>query len=64
MNELGLKIAIAQHISKLRELAKDAEDFTIRLQAAASELEHRYRLLREQTNDESRTDGRTKESSR
>jgi len=53
MDELGLKLEIAEHISKLRELAKDAEDFTIRLQSAASKLEHRYRLLREreQPND-------------
>jgi hypothetical protein len=38
MNQLDQQIA--EHISRLRELAKEAEDFAIRLQQSASQLEH------------------------
>lgn len=48
MDELGLKTAIAEHVSRLRELAKEAEDFALRLQQSASQLEHTYR---EKTDD-------------
>lgn len=41
MNQLDQQIA--EHISKLRELAKEAEDFANRLQQSASQLEHEYR---------------------
>lgn len=40
---------IAEHISKLRELAKEAEDFANRLQQSASQLEHQYRRANDAT---------------
>jgi uncharacterized protein YukE len=55
MDELGLKIAVAAHVAELREMAKEAEDFAIRLSHLASTVEHQYRYLRERdTNDEAR----------
>ena len=42
--------AIAEHIAKLRELAKEAEDFSSRLSANASILEDHYRYLKEKMN--------------
>ena len=47
MDELGLKLAVAAHVAELRQMAKEAEDFVIRLSHLASTVEHQYRYLRE-----------------
>ena len=55
MDELGLKLAVQSHVAELRQMAKEAEDFAIRLSHLASTVEHQYRWLRERTpNDEAR----------
>ena len=54
MDELGLKIVIAEHVSRLRELAKEAEDFVSRIQTYASELDDTYRHLRERDENNSK----------
>jgi len=54
MDELGLKIVIAEHVSRLRELAKEAEDFASRIHTYASDLDDTYRHLRERTEQDSK----------
>ena len=53
MDELGLKLAVQSAVAELRQMAKEAEDFAIRLSHLASTVEHQYRWLRERnSNDE------------
>jgi hypothetical protein len=47
VDELGLKLAVQSAVAELRQMAKEAEDFAIRLSHLASTVEHQYRWLRE-----------------